>query len=290
LEVEVTEQAINTSSVTGHLECGLSAAKSELDTIRQFTGDMNSKLESLEVEVNEQAITNSSVIGHLECGLLAAKTELKTLRSFTSEELSTVKHQVQALETETSEQAITTSAVTGHLQTGLSAAKTEMATLRHFTADQIGGMQSKVESLELEVSEQSITASSMNGHLECGLRAAQNELRSLRTFTADQLGNVQADVDFRSQLQAARVNSQEALAAVDVLKKEMRRLTEGHASKFEGAKWSDGFTTHTLSAIPYSKKGLHQAMSSAKGEDAPFAQHFDRLTTSRSVPQLPAVA
>mmetsp|Transcript_96382 Transcript_96382/g.171314 ORF Transcript_96382/g.171314 Transcript_96382/m.171314 type:complete len:576 (+) Transcript_96382:85-1812(+) len=288
LEVEVTEQAINTSSVTGHLECGLSAAKSELETIRHFTGDMNSKIESLEVEVNEQAITTSSVTGHLECGLLAAKTELKTLRSFTSDELSGMKHKMEALETEASEQAITASAVTGNLQSGLIAAKTEMANLRCFTADQIGCMQSKVESLELEVNEQSINTSAMNGHFECGLSAAQKELRSLRSFTADQLGSIQADVDFRSQLQAARVNSQEALAAVDMLKKELRRLADGQAK--DSTQWSDGFSTHTLSAVPYSKKGLHQAMANAKQEDAPFAQHFQRLVTSRSVPQLPAVA
>jgi len=308
MEAEMTEQAITASSVTGHLECGLSAAKKELETLRNFTADqlksMDSRFETMEVEMNEQAITTSSVTGHLECGLSAAQKELQLLRSVTSDQLSSMNKKVDAVEADVTEHAITTSAVTGHVECGLSTAKKELETLRHFTTDQLSSINAKVESMDAELSEQAITASAVTGHLECGLSAAQAELKSLRSFTVDQLGtmpelgSVKTNVDLRTEVKAARLNSQEALAGLEAVKKEVRRLTTTSSPGSVGAEdrnlvWSDGFSTHTLSAIPYSKKNLHRALNEA--EKSPFAHHaasrqVDRLMGSRSVPQLPTVA
>ena len=39
LETETSEQAITASAVTGHLQTGLSAAKTEMATLRRFTAD-----------------------------------------------------------------------------------------------------------------------------------------------------------------------------------------------------------------------------------------------------------
>jgi hypothetical protein len=308
MEAEISEQAIMSSAITGHLESGLSAAQNELKTLRHFTADqlltINSKVEAIEVDLSEQEINTSSATGHLECGLGAAQQSLETLRRYTADQVQDVRSKFEALELETTEQALTTSAVTGHLESGLSAAKTEFATLRRHTADQLSGMHGKVEALEVEISEQSITTASVHGHLECGLSAAQQELQTLRSFAADQFGISKKDDDLKAQMQAVRLNSQEALAGMEALKKEVRRLAAAGAEpklldnkpismKQRGgdtSQWSDGFTTHTLNAFPYSTKSLVSLKAGPRPEvdaaaTAPFARQL-QLGVSRSVPHL----
>jgi len=308
IEAELNEQAIMTSAITGHLESGLATAQKELQTIRQFTADelstINSKVQAIEVDLCEQEINASSATGHLECGLAAAQTGLETLRRYAADQVEDMRSKFESLESETAEQAITTSAVTGHLESGLCAAKTELATLRCHTTDQLSSMHGKVEALEVEVSEQSITTASVHGHLECGLSAAKKELQTLRCSAADQLGMTKNDGDIKAQMQAVRLNSQEALAGVEALKKEMRRLTAGGAEQKlldnklssmkqrggDASQWSDGFTTHTLNAFPYSTKSLVSLKAGPRPEvdsaaPAPFARQ-QQLGVSRSVPHL----
>lgn len=310
IEVELSEQAIMSSAISGHLESGLSAAQNELKTLRQFTADqllaINGKVESIEVDLSEQEINTSSATGHLECGLAAAQQSLETLRRYTADQVQDVRSKFEALELESTEQALTTSAVTGHLESGLSAAKTELATMRKHTTDQLSSMHGKVEALEVEVTEQSITTASVHGHLECGLSAAKQELQTLRSSAADHFGMSKKDEELKSQMQAVRLNSQEALAGVEALKKEVRRLAAAGAEQKlldkspismkqrggDTSQWSDGFTTHTLNAFPYSTKSLVSLKAGPRPEvdsaaTAPFARQ-QQLGVSRSVPHLVA--
>eukprot|EP00933_Yihiella_yeosuensis_P055582 TRINITY_DN54414_c0_g1_i1.p1 TRINITY_DN54414_c0_g1~~TRINITY_DN54414_c0_g1_i1.p1 ORF type:complete len:395 (-),score=100.08 TRINITY_DN54414_c0_g1_i1:297-1481(-) len=81
LEVEMNEQAINSSCLNGHLERGLSEVKKELETLQP----LSEKVEDLEMELNEQALTASSLNGHLESAVMTAKQEIETLRSYAAQ-------------------------------------------------------------------------------------------------------------------------------------------------------------------------------------------------------------
>ncbi|CAE7448784.1 unnamed protein product [Symbiodinium sp. CCMP2592] len=159
LEREMTEQAITSSALNGHLECGLATAQKELESLRTYASDqlkslddrlaefaersLVEKIEQMEAAMTEQAITSSVLNGHLECGLTTAQKELKGLREFTSTQLGLLderlvqcKGDMEVLEANLAEQAVTNSAMNGHLECGVQTSKQELQSLRAYAADQ----------------------------------------------------------------------------------------------------------------------------------------------------------
>jgi len=159
LEREMTEQAVTSSALNGHLECGLATAQKELESLRTYASDqlkslddrlaefaetsLVEKIEQMEAAMTEQAITSSVLNGHLVCGLTTAQKELKGLREFTSTQLGLLderlvqcKGDMEVLEANLAEQAVTNSAMNGHLECAVQTSKQELQSLRAYAADQ----------------------------------------------------------------------------------------------------------------------------------------------------------
>ncbi|CAE7431998.1 unnamed protein product [Symbiodinium necroappetens] len=169
LEREMTEHAVTSSALNGHLECGLATAQKELESLRMYASDqlkslddrlaefaersLVEKVEQMEAAITEQAITSSVLNGHLECGLTTAQKELKGLREFTSKQLGLLderlvqcKGDMDVLEANLAEQAVTNSAMNGHLECGVQTSKQELQSLRAYAADQFKFLNERLDS------------------------------------------------------------------------------------------------------------------------------------------------